>query len=64
VNYQKFDDLPVWNTAIELAVRVFALTETGCLAGYSGFRDQIERATVSIAKTSPRVSSGVRMKSC
>jgi four helix bundle protein len=49
MKYQKFEDLPVWNTAIELAVGVFALTETGCLSRFSGFRDQIERATVSIS---------------
>jgi four helix bundle protein len=49
VKYQRFEDLPVWKTAIDLAVGVFALTESGCLSRYSGFRDQIERAAVSVS---------------
>ena len=49
MKYQKFEDLPVWNTAIELAVRMFELTGTGCLQGYSGLKGQIERASVSVS---------------
>ena len=39
----------MWNAAIELAIRIFALAETGCLDRYSGLRNQIERAVVSIS---------------
>jgi len=49
VTYRRFEELPVWNAAIELAVRVFAPTETGRLGRFSGLRDQIERAVVSIS---------------
>ncbi|MGC8642652.1 MAG: four helix bundle protein [Isosphaeraceae bacterium] len=49
MTYRRFGDLPVWNDAIDLATAVFALTGTGCLRGFAGLRDQLERATVSIS---------------
>ena len=49
MKYKRFEDLPVWKDAIELAVRVFALTALPNFTGYGGLRDQIERAVVSIS---------------
>jgi four helix bundle protein len=49
MTYRRFEDLPVWNDAIDLAIRIFALTSTGRLKGFAGLRDQIERAVVSIS---------------
>ncbi len=49
MKYQRFEDLPVWKDAIELAVRVFALTARPNFKGYGGLKDQIERAVVSIS---------------
>ncbi|MBX6316086.1 MAG: four helix bundle protein, partial [Isosphaeraceae bacterium] len=49
MRYQRFEELPVWRDAIELAARIFTMTATGGLKGYSGLRDQLERAVVSIA---------------
>jgi len=49
MKYQKFEDLPVWKTAIDLAVRMFELPGTGCLQGYSGLKGQIERASVLVS---------------
>ena len=49
MKYRRFEDLPVWKDAIELAVRVFALTARPNFKGYGGLRDQIERAVVSIS---------------
>jgi four helix bundle protein len=49
MKYKRFEDLPVWKDAIELAVRVFALTARSNFKGYGGLRDQIERAVVSIS---------------
>src|SRR5215211_1678868 len=34
---------------MELGVRTFAMTSTGCLRAYSGLRDQLERAAVSVS---------------
>jgi four helix bundle protein len=47
--YQRFEELPVWQAAIELGVDIFNLSASGCFRGQTGLRDQIERATVSIS---------------
>ncbi len=47
--YKRFEELPVWQAAIELAVQVYALTEKPCFRRQRSLRDQIERATVSIS---------------
>jgi four helix bundle protein len=49
MKYQQFEELPVWRTAITLAVRVFQLTSTGYVSKFSGFKNQLERAAVSIS---------------
>lgn len=49
MRYKRFEDLPVWNTAIELAVAVFALTSKREFKSQRGLRDQIERAGVSVS---------------
>lgn len=49
MKYNRFEELPVWKDAIELAVRVFALTSRPTFRRYPGLRDQIERAAVSIS---------------
>jgi four helix bundle protein len=49
MKYERFEDLPVWKTAIELAVRVFELTTRENFKGHGGLRDQLERAVVSIS---------------
>jgi four helix bundle protein len=49
VKYQRFEQLPVWNAGIELAVGIYGLTEQPAFRrGYS-LRDQIERAAVSVS---------------
>jgi len=47
--YKRFEDLPVWQAAIKLALRVYALTETETFRGRNSLRDQIERAVLSIS---------------
>jgi four helix bundle protein len=49
MTYERFEDLPVWRKAIDLAVRMYALTAQVDFSGHAGLRDQIERAAVSIA---------------
>ncbi len=49
MKYNRFEDLPVWNVAIELAVGVFALTARGCFRGHTGTRNQLENAAVSVS---------------
>jgi four helix bundle protein len=49
MKYNRFEELPVWNDAIELAVRVFELTARPLFRRYRNLRDQIERASVSVS---------------
>ncbi len=49
MKYNRFEELPVWKDAIELAVLVFALTAKPCFRGHAGTRSQLENAVVSIS---------------
>jgi len=49
MKYKRFEDLPVWNSAIDLAVAIYALTSRSEFAAHHGLRDQIERAAVSVS---------------
>lgn len=47
--YERFEDLPVWNDAIGLAVLLLELSEAGHLSGVGDLKGQIERAAISIS---------------
>ncbi len=49
MKYERFEDLPVWKAAIELAVQIFALTENETFKGKGDLRNQLERAAISIS---------------
>ena len=49
MGYQRFEEIPAWKEAVALAVGMFELSATGCLGSYAGFRDQLERAAVSVS---------------
>lgn len=49
MKYKSFEDLPVWQAAIELARHVYALTEHQVFRGHAGLRDQLERAALSVS---------------
>ena len=49
MRYKRFEDLPVWNEAIDLAVQVYDLTSKQEFASRYSLRDQIERAAVSVS---------------
>lgn len=49
MKYSRFEELPVWQDAIELAVRVFELTARPVFRRYRSVRDQLERASMSIS---------------
>ena len=49
MKYSRFEQLPVWQDAIDLAVRVFTLTKRPAFKHYRSIRDQIERASTSIS---------------
>lgn len=49
MKYNRFEELPVWKDAIELAVNVFALTSRSQYRPYRSGWDQIERAAMSVS---------------
>jgi four helix bundle protein len=49
MKYNRFEELPVWKDAIELAVLTFALSARPCFRGHTGTRNQLENAVVSIS---------------
>ena len=49
MKYNRFEDLPVWNHAIEFAVTVFAVTASREFKTHRSIRDQLERAALSIS---------------
>jgi four helix bundle protein len=44
MKYERFEDLPVWKAAMELAVRIFALTQNRSFDGKGDLRNQLQRA--------------------
>jgi four helix bundle protein len=49
VKYNRFEDLPVWQAASNLAVRIFAFGEKPAMRRHRSLRDQIERAALSVS---------------
>lgn len=49
MRYSRFEDLPVWNSAIDLAVQIYDLTSKPAFSGRYSLKDQIERAAVSVS---------------
>lgn len=49
MKYERFEDLPVWQASIDLAVRTHAMSARPVFRGHVSLRDQIERAAVSVS---------------
>ncbi len=49
MKYERFEDLPVWRTSMDLAVQTYAMTAKPVFRGQASLRDQIERAAVSVS---------------
>lgn len=49
MTYRRFEELPVWQMAIELAEKVYSLTRHSAFKGFYSLRDQIERASLSVS---------------
>lgn len=49
MKYERFEDLPVWKAAVDLAVSIYALTEDRKLNAAGDLRDQLRRAVLSIS---------------
>ncbi len=49
MKYSRFEELPVWKAAIEIAVEIYSLTSRPVFKSRYSLRDQIERAAVSVS---------------
>ncbi len=49
MTYERFEDLPVWQKAAELYERTEELLENTAFPASRGFRDQIDRAALSVS---------------
>jgi len=49
MKYERFEDLPVWQLAIELAVGVYELTKDKFFNQSGDLRDQIRRSSLSVS---------------
>ena len=49
MTYERFEDLPVWQKAAELYERTEALLDNSLFHATRGFRDQLDRAALSVS---------------
>ena len=49
MKYERFEDLPVWNAAMDLVQRVYALTRDRFFTQPGDLRDQLRRAALSVS---------------
>src|SRR5215475_14617748 len=49
MQYKRFEDLPVWQDAAELARMVYEFMDLETFRRHPGLRDQLERAALSIS---------------
>ena len=49
MKYKNFEELPVWQAAIEFALKVSEFTDKADFRGFGDTKNQLERATVSIS---------------
>jgi four helix bundle protein len=49
MQYKRFEDLPVWQEATELARLMYEFTAFDAFRPHPGLRDQLERAALSIS---------------
>ena len=47
--YQRFEDLPVWKSSIDLALRIYEFTSKPEFAGSYSLKNQLERAALSVS---------------
>lgn len=49
MKYTRFEELPVWKDAVDLARRMYDFTAAEALRRHPGLRDQLERAALSVS---------------
>jgi four helix bundle protein len=49
MQYKRFEDLPVWQEAVDLARAMYEFTALDAFRRHPGLRDQLERAALSVS---------------
>jgi four helix bundle protein len=49
MKYNRFEELPVWKAAVDLAVGVFKFTSSPIFRRYYSVRNQLERSSMSVS---------------
>ena len=49
MKYERFEDLPVWNTAADLAAKMFRWSTQPVFRGKGDLANQLQRAALSIS---------------
>ncbi len=49
MKYERFEDLPVWKAAVDLATRIYATTEDRTFHTAGDLRSQLRRAALSVS---------------
>jgi len=49
MRYKRFEELPVWQDGLELALATYAITAQPAFRGQHSLRDQLERAALSVS---------------
>ena len=53
MKYKRFEELPVWQAALDLAAEMYSMTAKPQFKNRYGLHDQIERAAVSVSNNIP-----------
>jgi four helix bundle protein len=64
MGYKRFEELPVWQASIELALATYAMTAQPPFRRQRSLRDQLERAALSVSNNIAEGLDGARIKSC
>ena len=64
MNYERFEQLPVWQAAIDLAAAVYALTEIRPFAGDTRCGTRLNGRQSQFPTISPRGLSGEQSRNC
>ena len=49
MGYKRFEELPVWQASVELALATYAMTAQSAFRRQRSLRDQLERAALSVS---------------
>lgn len=60
MKYERFEDLPVWKAAADLAVQIFAWSSHAWFRGKGDLANQLQRARCRSPTISPRALNEVR----